>query len=436
MMDYERTQGPSDHKPQKIHKTTRIGERETDDDLGSLSQQFKKIKKHQRQKNAQVKGCMLDLEVQPIKTEEAFYAKSILQNILESMIEYSIVATDLDGKIIVWNEGAYRNYGYHATEMVNKKNILDLHKPEDIESGTAQKFMQKTLQEGKAEEEFERLRKDGSTFIASVTLALRRDNEGNPIGYVMISKDITKAKQIENQLIKTNEELEQFAYIASHDLKAPLRAIERLATWIEEDNFDKLDDKSKEHLALLRQRTLRLANLIDGILQYSRAGRLDLNLELVNTKEILKEIIENLNPDGRFEVHYPQNMPTFKTAKIPLMQVLSNLLGNSIKHHHRKNGTIKIEIETLGAFYLFTIKDDGPGIPSEFFDKIFVVFQTLKSRDELESTGVGLSIVKKIVESQGGRVMVQSQVGHGTTMSFTWPKKICEQDLHSSLNID
>ncbi|WP_242605370.1 sensor histidine kinase [Fluoribacter gormanii] len=436
MMDYERTQGPSDHKPQKIHKTTRIGERETDDDLGSLSQQFKKIKKHQRQKNAQVKGCMLDLEVQPIKTEEAFYAKSILQNILESMIEYSIVATDLDGKIIVWNEGAYRNYGYHATEMVNKKNILDLHKPEDIESGTAQKFMQKALREGKAEEEFERLRKDGSTFIASVTLALRRDNEGNPIGYVMISKDITKAKQIENQLIKTNEELEQFAYIASHDLKAPLRAIERLATWIEEDNFDKLDDKSKEHLALLRQRTLRLANLIDGILQYSRAGRLDLNLELVNTKEILKEIIENLNPDGRFEVHYPQNMPTFKTAKIPLMQVLSNLLGNSIKHHHRKNGTIKIEIETLGAFYLFTIKDDGPGIPSEFFDKIFVVFQTLKSRDELESTGVGLSIVKKIVESQGGRVMVQSQVGHGTTMSFTWPKKICEQDLHSSLNID
>ncbi|PWY55747.1 PAS domain-containing sensor histidine kinase [Legionella qingyii] len=423
-MDYERIQDPSDHKPHKTHKATRISEKEMDDDLGSLSRMLKKTKNHQKHKNAPIKESMLDLEVQPIKTEEAFYAKSILQNILESTIEYSIVATDLDGKIIVWNQGAYRNYGYHATEMENKKNILDLHKPEDIQSGAAQNFMQKTLREGKAEEEFERLRKDGSNFIASVTLALRRDNEGNPIGYVMISKDITKAKQIENQLIKTNEELEQFAYIASHDLKAPLRAIERLATWIEEDNIDKLDEKSKEHLALLRQRTLRLANLIDGILQYSRAGRLDLNLELVNTKEILKEIIENLNPDGRFEVHYPQNMPIFKTAKIPLMQVLSNLLGNSIKHHHRKKGTIKIEIESLGAFYLFTIKDDGPGIPSEFFDKIFVVFQTLKSRDEFESTGVGLSIVKKIVESQGGRVMVQSQVERGTTMSFTWPKQI------------
>ncbi|WP_454781618.1 sensor histidine kinase [Legionella sp. WA2022007384] len=430
MMDYERMQRPSDHPPKKIHKTKRIRKKEMDNDLSSLGQQFNKAKNHQNKKHAPIKESILDLEVQPIKTEEAFYAKSILQNILESSIEYSIVGTDLDGKIIVWNEGAYRNYGYHATEMVNKKNILDLYNPEDIKSGAAQEFMQKTLREGKADKEFERIRKDGSTFIASVTLALRRDNEGRPIGFVMISKDITEAKKIENQLIKTNEELEQFAYIASHDLKAPLRAIERLATWIEEDNIDKLDDKSKDHLALLRQRTLRLANLIDGILQYSRAGRLDLNLELVNTKEILKEIIESLNQEGRFEIHYPKHLPIFKTAKIPLMQVLSNLLGNCIKHHHRKKGTITIEIETSGAFYTFTIHDDGPGIPSEFFDKIFMVFQTLKSRDELESTGVGLSIVKKIVEAQGGRVMVQSRVGHGTSMSFTWPKQISKQDLN------
>ncbi len=424
MMDYERPQNPSDHKTQKPHKAKKISEKKMDDDLGSLSQQLEKAEKHKRKEGMQTKKGMLDLEVQTIKTEEAFYAKSILQNILESSIEYSIVGTDLDGKIIVWNEGAYRNYGYHAAEMINKKNILDLHKPEDIKSGVPQEFMKKALQNGNAEEVFERIRKDGSSFIASVTLTLRRDDKGEPIGYVMISKDITEAKRIENQLIKTNEELEQFAYIASHDLKAPLRAIERLATWIEEDNADKLDDKSKEHLGLLRQRTLRLANLIDGILQYSRAGRIDLNVEPVDTKEILQEIIDGLNPDGRFEIRYPEHLPVFKTTKIPLMQVLSNLLGNSIKHHHRKKGTIKIEVDVLGTFYLFTVKDDGPGIAPEFFDKIFVVFQTLKSRDELESTGVGLSIVKKIVESQGGSVMVQSQVGHGTTMSFTWPRQI------------
>ncbi|WP_259331284.1 PAS domain-containing sensor histidine kinase [Legionella bozemanae] len=330
----------------------------------------------------------------------------------------------MKGKIILWNEGAYRNYGYTAPEMVNKKNIFVLHTREDIKSGAAQEFMNRALEKGNAEEVFERVRKDRSRFIAAVTLTLRRDDKGVPVGYVMISKDITEAKRIEDQLLKTNEELEQFAYIASHDLKAPLRAIERLATWLEEDNADKLDDKSKEHLALLRQRTLRLANLIDGILQYSRAGRLDLNVERVNTKEILKDIIENLNPEGRFKIQYPKRLPIFKTAKIPLIQVFSNILGNSFKHHHREKGTIKIEVDTLGAFYLFTIKDDGPGIAPEFFNKIFVVFQTLKSRDELESTGIGLSIVKKIVESQGGKVMVQSQVGHGTTMSFTWPKQI------------
>ncbi|HHT0593508.1 TPA: sensor histidine kinase [Legionella anisa] len=418
MMDYDRTQSLSDHK--RVRKNKKTDEKTKT--LGSFEQPLKEAKKSQRK--TRTKKSLFDQEVQTIKTEETFYTKSMLQNILDSSVEYSIVGIDLQGKIILWNEGAYRNYGYTAPEMVNKKNIFVLHTREDNKSGAAQEFMNRALEKGNAEEVFERVRKDRSHFIAEVTLTVRRDDKGNPVGYVMISKDITEAKRIENQLLKTNEELEQFAYIASHDLKAPLRAIERLATWLEEDNADKLDDKSKEHLALLRQRTLRLANLIDGILQYSRAGRLDLNVERVNTKEILKDIIENLNPEGRFEVHYPKRLPIFKTPKIPLMQVFSNILGNSFKHHHRKKGTITIEVDTLGAFYLFTIKDDGPGISPEFFNKIFVVFQTLKSRDELESTGIGLSIVKKIVESQGGKVMVQSQVGYGTTMSFTWPRQI------------
>ncbi|KTC83285.1 sensor histidine kinase [Legionella cincinnatiensis] len=380
------------------------------------SQKGKKI-------HAKKRKSVLDLEEQMFKAE-AHYTKSILQSILESTIEYSIVGTDLNGTILVWNEGAYRNYGYQADEMIHKNNILMLHVPEDIESGEAQKFIKTALEQGKAEGIFERIRKDGSRFTASVTLTIRRDDEAIPIGYAMISRDITEAKRIENELIKSNEELEQFAYITSHDLKAPLRAIQRLACWIEEDNKDKLDEKSKENLTLLRKRSIRLANLIDGILQYSRAGRVDLNIESVDTQEILKDIVESLNPDGRFKIKYPKNFPIFETAKTPLIQVLSNLIGNSIKHHHRKNGSISIDIDTLGSFYLFTVKDDGPGIDPEFFDKIFVVFQTLKSRDELEATGIGLSIVKKIVEFQGGKVMVQSRVGHGTTMSFTWPRYV------------
>lgn len=429
MMDYERSLNSSDKKIKRIPKTKKLSHIEEQDVSDSLHHQGIKLETNRKEKNM---PGMFDLEKSTIKNEEAFYAKSILQNILESPIEYSIVGTDLDGKIVVWNEGARRNYGYRAVEMVNKKNILFLHTPEAIKSGAAKEFLERTLREERAEEVFERVRKDRSRFIASVSLTLRKDDQGKPIGFVMISKDITEAKQIENQLIKTNAELEQFAYIASHDLKAPLRAIERLATWIEEDNMEKLDEKSKEHLALLRQRTFRLSNLIDGILQYSRAGRLDLNIERVNIKELLKEILDNLNPEGRFEVHYPKRLPIFKTAKIPLIQVFSNLIGNAFKHHHRTKGTIEISVETTGGFYLFSIKDDGPGIAPEFFDKIFVVFQTLKSRDEMESTGIGLSIVKKIVESQGGKVMIKSKMGHGTTMSFTWPKYIKQkEEIHS-----
>lgn len=327
-----------------------------------------------QKKNSRIKKLKHDLKTQISRTEEANYTKGILQNILKSSIQYSIVGTDLDGKILVWNEGARRNYGYKAAEVVNKKNIRMLHKSEDVASGAVMEFMQRALLKGKAEEVFERVRKDGTHFTASVTLAIRQDDEYKPIGYVMISKDITQAKRMEAELIKSNQELEQFAYIASHDLKAPLRAIQRIACWIEEDNADKLDDKSKENLALLRQRAFRMSNLIDGILQYSRAGRVDLNIELIDTREVLDDIGESLNPDGRFTIQYPEYFPVFKTTKIPLIQVLSNLIGNSIKHHHRPNGTISIDIKDKGAFYFFAVTDDGPGIEPDFFLIKFLLY--------------------------------------------------------------
>lgn len=236
------------------------------------------------------------------------------------------------------------------------------------------------------------------------------------------TRDITKAKLLEDKLIKSNRELEQFAYIASHDLKAPLRAIEKLASWIEEDCGDKLDAKSKANLTLLRQRVTRMSNLIDGILQYSRAGRVDLDVREVNTKELLREVIDSLNPDRRFSIRFIGNLPTFQTAKIPLSQVFSNLLSNSIKYHHQNKGEIDIGVRELENFYEFFVADDGPGIGREYFEKIFEVFQTLQSKDDIESTGIGLSIVKKIVESQGGEVSVESDIGKGAVFRFTWPK--------------
>lgn len=363
-----------------------------------------------------------DLEIQKHITQAERTAKSLLQNILESSIEYSIVAISLEGTILVWNHGAYMNYGYKAEELVGKANMRLLHNPKDIESGAVQAFFDKAYREGEADSIFERVRKDGSHFIASVNMTLRHDENNMPVGYVIISRDVTKQKLLEDQLIKTNRELEQFAYVVSHDLKAPLRAIDNLATWIEEDNADKLTEKSKENLQLLRKRIIRMNNLIDGILQYSKAGEIDLEIQAININELLNEIVDSINPPPSFLIKSQPDLPTLYTSKTALSQVISNLITNAIKHHHQAVGNIEVNVKTSDYFYIFSVKDDGPGIEPEYHEKVFQLFQTLKTKDELESTGIGLSIVKKIVETQGGSIIVESAPETGTTISFSWPK--------------
>jgi len=391
-------------------------------ELSRINCQLEKTLETQKEISGRLKLRTQQLDTQTEQTEIERHARSILQNILESTIEYSIIAIDLQGIILYWNEGAMHNYGYEADEVVKIKHIQLLHTHEDIQSGRMRQFLDTAYQQERAEGIFECLRKDKTEFTASVNLNLRRNDAGAPIGFAIISKDITESKIMQERLIKTNQELEQFAYIASHDLKAPLRAIERLSGWIEEDNADKLDSQSKKNLTLLRKRTLRMSNLIDGILQYSRAGRADWDIELVDIKNLIKDIIDNLNPGKKFIIQYPENPPVFQASKIQLEQVLSNLIDNSIKHHHKESGAIEIDVQDSGNYYKFMVKDDGPGIEPEYFEKIFEIFQTLKSRDTMEATGIGLSIVKKIVESQGGKISVESTVGKGSTFSFTWPK--------------
>ncbi len=236
------------------------------------------------------------------------------------------------------------------------------------------------------------------------------------------TQDLKELNILKEKLLKSNEELEHFAYITSHDLKAPLRAIERLSSWIEEDNKDCLSAESKENLTLLRKRVNRLSNLIDSILEYSRAGRVDLDIKVVDLDELLHGVIDSLNPPVNFNIIYPPPLPKFKTPEIPLCQVFINLISNSIKHHDKKDGKIEIGAKDLGKRFEFSVSDNGPGIEEIYFKKIFMIFQTLQSKDEMESTGIGLSIVKKIVESQGGTVTVESTLGKGTSFKFTWPK--------------
>ena len=242
-----------------------------------------------------------------------------------------------------------------------------------------------------------------------------------------VAERTTDVQRRSEELSRSNRELEQFAYATSHDLKAPLRAISNLAEWISEDLGEGLSGDSRMHLDLLRRRAMRMERMIKDILEYSKAGRF-YDRELLDTGDLARGIVTLIDVPEGFTVEVDEGMPTFLAAKTPLQQVLVNLVTNAIKHHDRSDGRVVIAARDAGAFYELTVSDDGPGIPREEQDRMFGMFKTLRPRDEVEGSGVGLAIVKKIVEQRGGRVWVESESGAGATFHFTWPKPYVEEN--------
>lgn len=224
------------------------------------------------------------------------------------------------------------------------------------------------------------------------------------------------------ELQRTNKELDQFVYAASHDLKAPLRAVDNLSRLISKAVHGMLPPDKQEFLDLMQNRVRRMEGLIDDLLQYSRVGRVAAPKVEVNIGELLTHIIDLLAPPATFKITFAENMPTIVTTKTPLEQVFRNLINNAIKHHSREDGHIQIQYKDYNEYIEFSISDDGPGIPPQYHNTIFQMFQTLKPRDEVEGSGMGLALVKKIIENQGGTIEVQSSEGNGAKFIFTWFK--------------
>ncbi|MDQ7798283.1 MAG: ATP-binding protein [Candidatus Edwardsbacteria bacterium] len=274
--------------------------------------------------------------------------------------------------------------------------------------------------------EYRIIRSDGKTIWIRDSGRVEKQN-GNITVYGVVS-DISANKYQEEiketlleELQKANRELAEFAYIVSHDLKAPLRAISSLAQWLSEDYRDILDEAGKEKVGLLLGRTKRMHNLIEGVLAYSRLGRMKPTMCRIDSHEETRQIIDLLSPPGHIKITIDGKLPTIIYDRIHFDQIMQNLLSNAIKYNDKECGLITISCRQYQGYWEYLVSDNGLGIEEQHFDRIFKIFQSLKSRDEFESTGIGLTIVKKIVEYHGGSIKLTSQLGRGSEFRFTIP---------------
>jgi len=333
--------------------------------------------------------------------------------------------------------------GYKPEEIVGRKYFYDFFAPDVKEKLKKAAFEAVDKGEGFIGFINPNIHKNGSTVILETTGAPIVDDKGNLCGYRGADRDITERKKAEQcqaqlleQLEKTNQELKDFAYIVSHDLKAPLRGIKTVADWILTDYADKLDEDGKEQLNLLLNRAQRMRNLIDGILQYSRLGRDQEKKVRINLNQVVPEIVDLLAPPGNIQITIENQLPTLLCEETRIIQVFQNLLSNAIKYMDKDQGQIKIDCTEEDGFGKFSITDNGPGIEKRYFEKIFKMFETLSTRDDFESTGIGLTVVKKIVEMHGGSIWVESESGQGSTFFFTLPiQKMGVKDAIQQANI-
>jgi len=376
-----------------------------------------------------------------ITREEIAFSKlhnlEVLRSAIVEFSEDAIISKTPYGIVTSWNIGASKLFGYSSDEAIGKK-ITELVCTTQLRDEEENLLMK--VRAGEIIKHYETLRqhKDGRIINVSISLSPIKDRAGNIVGISAIKRDITdaiKAKKLlaKNQheleksnkdLIRSNKELETFAYVASHDLKSPLRGITQLSTWIEEDIAAHEFSEVGNHTKLLRNRIQRMEKLLDDLLIFYRAGKIDGNETAIDIRSMAEELFEIQNTKSGLHLKLDNTLPIFSTLSTPFEQVLRNLISNAIKHHDRDQGFIQINCKDINEyFYEFSVIDDGPGIPAQFQQRIFGMFQTLKPRDELEGSGMGLALIKKIVEAYGGKINLISE-GRGSCFSFTWPKHI------------
>lgn len=366
-------------------------------------------------------------------SEELEESEIRTKTILETAVDGLITINDR-GLIETFNPASETIFGYKKEEVIGKNIKLLMPEPDksahDQYLSKYHKHHKKTIMD--SSREVLAMRKNGEIF--PIDLSLSEVKLANKTIYSGIIRDVSERKKNELQLAKysaelerSNEELDNFAYVASHDLKAPLRVIDNAATWISEDLGEHFDEESKENMALMRNRIKRMEKLLNDLLEYSRMGRKTEKSyqEFVTGKEIFNNIITLLSPPETFEIKIDPSLEEKEIARMPIQQVFYNLIGNAIKHHDKDAGRIEVSlINETDSYYHFSVKDDGPGIAPQYQEQVFKMFQTLRPRDQVEGSGMGLAMVKKTIENYGANLQMKSDEGAGTTFIFHWTKTL------------
>lgn len=354
-------------------------------------------------------------------TKKLSIKEEYYKHIIESA-PCGIIVTNIKGEIEKVNPQTELLFGYKNHELVGNKIDILIPKRFQKQHPTHRKSFDKNpsnRQMGLNREVYGLTRK-GSEFPAEIGLAQFRD--GDNLKTLATIIDMTEHVQITEELKRSNKELNDFAYVASHDLKAPLRGIMQLSSWIEEDIADFATDDTKSNLALLINRTARLENLLEDLLTYSRIGSKVGKIQTIDIRDLILNIFDLQSPPKGVSISCQSTLPEIETHIAPLEIIFRNLISNAIKHRNNDKLIITISTQEFSDYYQFSVEDNGPGIPEKHHKQIFELFKTLKPRDEVEGSGMGLSIIKKLLDYQKCVINVASDGDSGTCFTFTWPK--------------
>lgn len=351
----------------------------------------------------------------------------------EKMVEVSpdqIALIDMSGRYFYLNPAAADFLGIGKAEEAYGSNYLDYAEidfGEQVENQILPALWHAGYWEGELNRTHPRL---GKRVLLTSIFVIYDQKYNTPSSVAVFQHDITDRKRDELALADhakkveaINTELDRFAYIVSHDLKAPLRAIQNLSSWIVEDLGDQLDEETQQNMQLLQQRVQKMSDMIEGILRYSRAGRFKGEPSTFYLNVLVKELVDQMNGDTHISLELPANDRLVRTDKLAMEQVFTNLVSNAVRYGSRAGETeVKITVEEQGDFLTIGVHDNGEGLAAGFHEQIFEIFRTAGETKHQDSHGIGLSIVKKIVSDQGGKIWLESEPGKGAHFYFTWPK--------------